>query len=423
VVPLVVLLVLLLASSLVSRRLVNGPVTPPAIVTVAGLALVVVAGQELSLDTAGLRLATEVTLSLVLFVDASRVPLRSLEQRAALPGRLLGIGLPLSISTLTGLAMLVLDLPLGPALLVGAALSATDAALARVIVESEDLPTLVRQAVNVESGLNDGLATPVVTIAIALAAGTMQGTQDVVNEFVAPVGGAIVLGIAIGAAAGVAVRAARRRDLVDEVFAQLAIVAVVGLVVAAAIATGAITFVAAFLAGSAFRQVCGPTADEVTAYTEDSARLLTIAAFFAFGMTLLPDGLAVLTARDWVVVVAALTVGRMVPVMIALVGTGLRWPTTAFIGWFGPRGLATVLFTLLAVEEAEAGLPDRALAVLATTVLASLVLHGATAGWLTGRYVAWLDARRAESDHGASMPEVAMADDDGHQVEVTRTRS
>ncbi len=420
-VPVVVLLALVLASSLVSRRLVNGPVTPPAIATVAGLALVLLGGPELSLDAAGLRLATEVTLSLVLFVDASRVPLRSLRHRSGLPRRLLGIGLPLSIATLTGLAILVLDLPIGPALLVGAALSATDAALARVIVESEDLPAVVREAVNVESGLNDGFATPVVTIAIAMSAGQMQDAQGVANAFLVPLGTAIVLGIAIGAVAGLLLRAARRRDLVDEVFAQLAIVALVGLVVAAAIATGAVTFVAAFLAGSAFRQACGSTADEVTAYTEDSARLLTIAAFFAFGMTLLPDGLAVLTGRDLVVVVAALTVGRMVPVVVALAGTGLRWPTTTFIGWFGPRGLATVLFVLLAVEEAGGDLPDRALAVLATTVLASLVLHGASAGWLTRRYATWLETYRSGSDGDGPVPELVMADE--HHVEVTRTRS
>ncbi len=405
-----IFIVVVLATALWSRRLVDGPVTPPTILALAGLLAATVGGVEFGVEAAGVRLATEVTLSLVLFVDATRIPLRALRKVERLPARLLGIGLPLSIALLTGLAMLLLGLALGPALLVGAALAATDAALARSIVESPALPAGIRETVNVESGLNDGLATPVVTVAIVLTASEATGSLSLLNDAMVSLLLAVVIGLAIGLVGGWGMRWASSRRQLDGVFAQLFGLALVGLVVVASMATGAITFVAAFLAGSAFGQAWGDDSAHVMEFTEDTARLLTVAAFFAFGMLLLPDALAAVTAMDLVVVALALTVARMGPVAIALAGSGMRGPSVALVGWFGPRGLATVLFALIALEELGGELPERALTVLVVTVLASLVLHGASAGPLVRRYAAWLDREVVDGP----------AVDD---VDMTRTRT
>lgn len=410
-----IFVVVVLATALWSRRLVDGPITPPTVLAVAGLVAATLGGIEVGVETAGIRLATEITLSLVLFVDATRIPLRALHKAERLPARLLGIGLPLSIALLTGLAMLLLELELGPALLVGGALAATDAALARSIVESAVLPTGIRETVNVESGLNDGLATPVVTVAIVLTASEATGSLALLNDAVVSLVVAVVIGLAVGLVGGRTLRWAASRHQLDGVFAQLFGLALVGLVVVVSTATGAITFVAAFMAGSGFGQAYGDDTAHVMEFTEDTARLLTVAAFFAFGLLLLPDALAAVTPEVVVVVALALTVGRMAPVAIGLLGTGLRWPTVALVGWFGPRGLATVLFALIALEDLGDGLPEPALTVLVLAVLASLVLHGATAGPLIRRYAAWLDRTRPDGVDGSS----PMA---GGDIEMTRTR-
>lgn len=420
-VPLVVFLVVLLATAVWSRRLVDGPITPPTILTVAGLAVAVGSGAELPVDTAGVRLATEVTLSLVLFADATRIPLPALRSAAGLPGRLLGIGLPLSIALMTGLTMLVTGMGFAPSLLVGAALSATDAALASIIVESRDLPARIRETINVESGLNDGLATPVVTIAIALVLEQSHGTSAFMESVVWPLLTAVVIGVVVGWVGGRVLRWAGDHDLLDGVFAQVGTIGLVGLVMAISQATGAIMFVAAFLAGSAFRQAHGDDTAHLVEFTEDAARLLTMAAFFAFGMVQLPQGLADMSVPSVVVAAVALTIGRMLPTTIALVDSGLRPPTVALIGWFGPRGLATVLFALLAAEELGDALPPQAVSVMAVTVMGSLVLHGATARPLTSRYVAWL--RHQHPTPGSKAPDVPIAGMTGDDVEVTRTRT
>ncbi|MBY5163512.1 cation:proton antiporter [Salsipaludibacter albus] len=409
-VPVTVFLVVLLLVALLSRRLVDGPLTPPTIMALVGLALAATGSIDVQVDTAGFRLGTEVTLSLVLFADATRIPLRALRSVERLPARLLGIGLPLSIALLTATAMLVLDLQLGPALLVGGALAATDAALARVIVTSEALPTRIRETVNVESGLNDGLATPVVTFAIALTAEEATGSASAVNEALVALGVAVVVGVVVGLLGGWALRWAAGHHRVDTVFAQLFGLALVGLVIVVCTSLGAITFVAAFLAGSAFGQAYGDDTAHVMEFSEDLARLFTLAAFFAFGLALLPDALAAVTLAEVIVVVVALTVARMLPVGIALAGSGLRPASTALVGWFGPRGLATVLFALIALEDLDGELPERAVNVMVLTVLASLVLHGASARPLTRRYARWL----RDAGPGAETPE--------DEVTMSRTR-
>lgn len=408
-------LVAVVGVGVLSRHFVDGPITPPAVMITVGLVTALLSGTT-GPATATTILVAEVTLSLVLFVDASRIAPSMLRHATALPGRLLGIGLPLSMALITGCGMLFLQLELGPALLLGAALSATDAALASIIVESDSLPRRLRQAINVESGLNDGLASPLVTIAIAIMLDTMQTFEGVVVETATLVVGSGLLGAAVGTAGGWLLRWGRQRDSVDATWAQLATLGVVGLVTALAMALGVITFVAAFVGGLAFRSQMGDAADEVSGHTEDTAQFMTAAAFFLFGL-LLPDvGLGGITIGDIAFALFALTIGRMLPVAISLIGTDDSWQTTTMIGWFGPRGLATVLFALIAIEEAGGAIPVRATWVLVLTVLSSVVAHGVTAAPLTRTYVAWLKRRSAKE------PVDPMSHPIGESIPVGRTR-
>jgi len=384
--------------AVVSRRFVDGPITPPALMIIAGGATGLAVGSS-GPERSVLILLAEVTLAIVLFSDASRVSLTSL-RHSSLPGRLLLLGLPLSMLLITSMAMLTLDLELGPALLLGAALSATDAALAGIIVKARSLPRRLRQAINVESGLNDGLATPIVTISIALMIGEADDItpQAIGGEILVLIATAALIGAVIGTLGGWLLRWGRSHDLVDEIWAQLATLTVIGLVTTVSIGLEAVTFVAAFVAGLAFRQQLGDTVDEVSSYTEDTAELLTIGAFFLFGLLLPGIGLGPVRLSDVVFALFALTIARMLPVAIAMLGTHDAWQTVAMIGWFGPRGLATALFGLIALEEAGAAVPPRAILVLALTVGASIVAHGATAAPLTRRYAAWAQRRAAATD-------------------------
>ncbi len=413
-----VFLVALIALAVVSRRFVDGPITPPAIMIAAGIATGLATGTS-GPDRGTLILLAEVTLSVVLFSDASRISPGQLRHGAALPGRLLGIGLPLSMLLITVTAMLTLDMELGPALLLGASLSATDAALAGIIVKAESLPRRLRQAINVESGLNDGLASPIVTIAIALMIGEEAGTtSDMGSEILVLVISAVLIGAVVGTVGGWLLHWGRAHDLVDPAWAQLATLGIIGVVTTVAMAAGAVTFVAAFVAGLAFRVQMGEMVDEVCDYSEDTAEFLTVGAFFLFGLLVPASQLGPVRLGDVVFALFALTIARMLPVAIAMLGTGDAWQTVAMIGWFGPRGLATALFALIALEEAGAAVPDRAVWVLVLTVLASVLAHGASAAPLTRRYAAWAQQRAAADE----LPMDPMHHPDAAQMPVGRTR-
>lgn len=399
-------LIILIVVGVSSGKLVDGPITPPAILTAGGVVIAAVVGNSAMPDEATILTLTEITLSLVLFADASRIAPMALRMRSGVPIRLLAIALPLAVMILTGVAMVVLDLGLGSALLVASALAATDAALARLVIESDQLPAVLRRSINIESGLNDGLATPVVTIAIAMIAGQMAGGAAIIEHVLAPLGLAVVIGVTAGTVGGRLLHLGRSRGAVDPTFAQVTTFAVISMAIAVSIATNAIVFVAAFVAGLAFRNACGDAAPQEAAFTEDMARLMTMAAFFLFGLVLVPTGLVEVGVADVVVVVVALTVARMVAVALSLVGSGLAWPTTAMIGWFGPRGLATVVFLFLAREELGEELPAGVVSVLVLAVVASIVLHGATARPLGNRYARWLEAHGGR-DRGDVLSELS----------------
>lgn len=405
----------LFAYALVSRRTDGWPVSMPMVLVAAGAISDATGVVSLDTEVEGVALLAEVTLAVILFGDAVRINLTALRRDAGLPGRLLLVGLPLSVALGTAItALLLTDLSLAEAALVAAILSPTDAALGAAVVSDESVPLRVRQGLNVESGLNDGMVLPAVLLFLAITTGEETTAGFWARFVLRQVGLGVVVGVAVGAVGAWLLVNALDRDWVAGIYAQLATLAVAAVAFAGSLAAGANGFIAAFVAGLAFGQVCDDeTADHLDEYTEDTGQLLAVGAFFVFGNLFVNDALDSVTIWVALCAVATLTVGRILPVFVSLTGMGAAWPTWLFIGWFGPRGLASIAFGLLLLEEESLAGADELFAVIALVVLASVMLHGATASWGARHYGRWFATMTDEELD--EMPEARM-------VEASRNR-
>lgn len=373
-----------------SRRLERADLTSPIVFVAVGLVIANVASLNPHVETETVKLVTEVTLAWVLFSDAARVGVRELRHEANVYIRLLAIALPMTVALGWLLAWgLFGEFNVWLALLVGAALAPTDAALGAAVINNPAVPGRVRGILNVESGLNDGIVTPIVLVALAGAASAEGHGGGGAVHAIAQLAIGTAIGIGTGYAGGWILRFARHRQWVEEEFLGPAVLALALLAYAASVAADGNGFVAAFAGGIAFGHVAGPAAPKQVFYVEQTADLAALLVWLTFGVVAVPlivDGswLAVLYA------VISLTVVRMLPVAAVLYGTSLGGRTAIFIGWFGPRGLASVVFALLAVEELGQR-ADSAVAVIATTVLFSVLAHGFSARPLASRYGPSLD--------------------------------
>ena len=371
----------------VSKRLARADLTAPIVFIVVGALLAwagLVDGPE---ESAALTPLVEVTLVWVLFSDAARLPLRDLRHDVGRYARLLGIGLPLTV--LLGWALSAWFWPglgLWLALFVGAALAPTDAALGVPVVTNPVVPSRIRQLITVESGLNDGIVTPVVMVAIAgtAAAAGLEGHEGAGHAVVQLVLG-VLIGGADGAIGGWLLRLARRRSLAAEDFAGIAVLALALLSYATALVLDGNGFVAAFCGGLAFGACAGRRAPEELVFLEQMGELVSVLVWLAFGAVAVPIMLERVDARMVLYAVLSLTVVRMLPVALALVGARFSRRTVLFVGWFGPRGLASLVFALLALE-ALGPVADDAVAIVTVTVLLSVLAHGLSAAPVAARY-------------------------------------
>ncbi len=386
---LLTLAIVVFGYALVSHRVERLAITGPMVMVAVGLAI----GEgglgwlDLGLETEFVSVLAEATLVLVLFSDATRIDLRRLRANVGIPARMLGFGLPLTVvvGTLAALALFD-DLRFWEAALLAAILAPTDAALGAAVVTDDRLPVRIRQSLNVESGLNDGLAVPVVTVMLALAAAEEEGDTAEWIEFIArQIGFGLVIGIAAGSVGGLLLDGFVSRGWVDGALRQISTLAIAVAAFAGAEQIEGNGFVAAFVAGLAFGAVARAHCPHVQDFVEDEGELLTLLTFLVFGAVIAGPRLDELTWQIAVYTVLSLTVVRMVPVAASLLGAGLRHETVAFFGWFGPRGLASVVFGILVVEEVDLTGGDEIFLVMAWTVLASVFLHGVTARpWAAG---------------------------------------
>ncbi len=383
-----------LGVAFVSRRLSGTPITPAMVFVAIGVLAGPLVLDDINTPAQGhtVRTLAEATLAVVLFSDAARINLRALRHQASVPLRLLGIGLPLTIVFGSLLALALFGtLSLSEALILGVVLAPTDAGLGQAVVTDPRLPETVRQSLNVESGLNDGVCVPLLLIALAAASGSSAHARTVVAE---EIGWGIAVGVAVGVVCAVLTNLARRRDLIQGAWLQVIPVAAAGLAFGTADALGGSGFIAAFVAGMLFGNVLHGDTGEVTIFAEETGALLDGVTFLIFGAVLLGP---TLEHASWQMVLYAalsLTVVRMAPVALALLGTHARAPTVALLGWFGPRGLASIVFAVI-VQDSELA---NAGPIIATTYLAvgmSVLVHGLSAAPSVDRYVRWYAQRSA----------------------------
>lgn len=359
----------------------------------------------------GVEQLTELTLAVLLFADASTLSLRDVRQDVGLPARLLGIGLPLTIAAGAVLALLMFPREGWPfALLLGALLAPTDAALGLWIFNNPQVPVRIRRALNVESGLNDGLATPFVTLFLALAT-VGRGRERA--AFLATVFGEMALAVLAAAVAGLVggwlLRRARAHGWTTPGTDPIAVLGVALAAYFGALALGGNGFVASFLGGLLFAAMTRGELAAPTEFTESVGAFLSLLVWGVFGAVLV--GPALQHAADWrplLYALLSLTVVRMLPTAVALAGTGLRPDTVALMGWFGPRGLASVVFTLLAYvafEQVGRG-PELLVDVATWTILLSVVAHGLTAQPLGAWYARRLQAASEPLPELAPLPEL-----------------
>jgi NhaP-type Na+/H+ or K+/H+ antiporter len=392
------LAVILLGFAAISGRIEGTWLTAPIVFTVAGLVVGVDALDlvDPSADGAGVKTLAEATLTVVLFSDASRINLKALRRTVGTPVRLLGIGLPLTIvAGLVAAVALLRDLAWPEALLLAIILAPTDAALGQTVVTSPRLPARVRQSLNVESGLNDGICVPLFVIALAVAQAEEGaiGNGRAAEVVLEKIGYGVLCGVLAGAAAAAVVVYAGGRRYVSVPWLQVIPLAGALLAFGLAEAIGGSGFIAAFVGGIVFGGLRQHRGGDVSYLMEQASAVLAALTFVVFGAVLLGPAVRDLTWQIALYAVLSLTLVRMVPVALAMLGTGAQRPTVAFLGWFGPRGAASIVFALLLLEEG--GLPGEAL-ILTTvfvTVGLSVLAHGATAAPLADRYADWLGAQ------------------------------
>jgi sodium/hydrogen antiporter len=381
---------LVFAWGALSARLERFDMTAPIVFTAAGVVLTHGPLAVLAVTPSShlVKTLAEVTLVLVLFSDASRVGLHNLRADLGVCLRLLGIGLPLTIGLGTLLASVLPGITnLWLALLTGAALAPTDAALGAAVMVNPAVPARIRRLINVESGLNDGIATPFVLVAIA---GAGAGAAGHAADHAAAVAAAelalgVLTGIAVGGGGGWLVSVCRRRGWVAQGFAGAAVLGLALCSYATALAVHGNGFIAAFSGGLAFAAAAGPVV-RLVPFVEEAGTLLSLLVWLLFGMVAVAPALAGLTWQTAVYAAASLTVIRMLPVMVCLLGAGLGRPAVLFVGWFGPRGLASVIFGLLALEELPGPTATPVVNVINFTVMLSVLAHGLSAGPLAARY-------------------------------------
>jgi NhaP-type Na+/H+ or K+/H+ antiporter len=383
---LAILAVVVLAYTLVAARLDRFSISAPIVLVTAG-ALLGPAGLhavEAPATSVPVQVLAELTLAILLFTDASTIGLREAGRIAWLPDRLLGIGLLLTI--LAGALVGWLFFPalgLGFALLLASILAPTDAALSLPLLLDRAIPVRVRRAINIESGLNDGIATPFVTLFLAVViAEETTGEQHWLIVAGLEIAIALAVAAVVGGLGGWLVANARRHGWASLDSESLGLLAMALLAYAGATALDGNGFVAAFAAGVAFRTVTAGSEPSVE-FAESVGVAASYVVWLVFGVAL--AGPVVAAGVDPVVLLYAilsLTVVRMGPVALALLGTGLRRDTVTLIGWFGPRGMASVVFLLIAFDQmgpAHAA-SETLFRVVTWTILLSVLAHGLSAG-------------------------------------------
>jgi len=400
IVALITIAVILILYGAVCKPLGARGITSAMTFTAAGLCVGTSALKlvNIHLESIAAERFCELALVFLLFSDSTRIDLAGLRRHLGWPSRLLLIGLPLTIVAGLGAGLLVFPgIALASAFVLSTMVCATDAALGQRVVSDKSVPARVRQALDVESGLNDGLAVPFFLVAVDLSLAKLATgvTAAVLRNVAEQIGWGLAAGLGAGALAGLLLRLADDRGWLEGQWRQILPLLAALLAYLVALRLGGSGFIAAFTGGMTFGHLSRRHDLPVTSLNEDVGGTLAAATWVGFGALVVG---MLLPQVNWQVVgyaALSLTLVRMVPVAIAMLGTGARLATVAFMGWFGPRGLASIVFALIALDE---GIPDQRvlLTTVMMTILLSVFLHGLSSVPLVAAYSRWYAAHTAK---------------------------
>ena len=380
--------------STVAAGLERTPVSGPVIFIAAGLLFgpMGIGWINGDLSNDNLRVLADLTLALVLFIDAANANLGILKVHRGIPQRMLLIGLPGVILLGAALAWLLFgELTFYEVAILAVILAATDAALGKAVITNKAVPTRVREGLNLESGLNDGICVPILFVFIALAEGGSAaeegGTALALRLFVQEIGIGLAVGLGMAALGAWVMRVGKERGWISPIWAQVPVIALaIGSFTVAQSLHGS-GYIAAFTGGLLFGRLAGKATHKLVFAAEGIAELLAMLTWFAFGAAVLGDTFKFFSWQVVAYAVLSLTVIRMLPIVLSLSGTGERTETKLFMGWFGPRGLASIVFLIIVWNK---GLPGAGLlaAVVVCTVFLSALAHGISANPLSRAFSA-----------------------------------
>jgi len=313
----------------------------------------------------------DIALFTVLFTDGQRASVPALREGWRLSGRALGLGMPLAMIGIAIPAHYLVNLDWPTAFLLGAILSPTDPVFASALVGRADVPLRLRRLLNVESGLNDGLALPFVLIFLAMAKHENSHIGTVLLE--------LVLGLAIGIGVAALVALAWRAKILtaEPRLQPLGPVAIAVVVYAVCHLTHANPYLAAFAAGSTLATLDHVAAESFEPFGDLLSELTKFAALLVFGTLITPDRLSHLGWQGWLLAVVAIVLVRPASMLISLLRTPMPRSERLTAAWFGPKGFASVVYGLLVLQ---AGLPNGELLfdLIAVTIAMSIILHSST---------------------------------------------
>ena len=388
--------------SIVATRLEKTPISGAVVYLFSGLILgpIGLGIVELSIDGEVLKMLAEFTLALVLFTDSASSDLRALRKVQRVPVRLLLIGLPLTIVAGFVTGYLLFDgLAIVEIALLATMLAPTDAALGQAVVSNESVPSTVRASLNVESGLNDGICVPVLLIFLAIATGTAQGEEAaglIVKLPLQQIGIGVAVGVLMAFVASYTMKWSADRGWIAGAWVQVPIVAIAMLCFALSQWLGGSGFIGSFVGGLVFGGLKkSEVKEKVLNGAEGVGNVLSLLTWFTFGAVVFGQSLSNLTLPVFLYAVLSLTIVRMLPVFLCLIGVKFRLDSKLFIGWFGPRGLASIVFVVMVINAKLPG-TDTLSAVVATTVALSIIAHGISAVPLATNFGKRVAARGGE---------------------------
>ncbi len=367
-------------SKLLLRFNISGPMIFAGIgVLLSSLGLDVI--KDASPDAEIVQIIAELALIIVLFSDASAINLKKLRQEWTIPARLLFIGLPLTIVFAAFMAKLIFpDEAFMYLLLMSLILAPTDAALGKAVVTDKKVPEKIRSSINVESGLNDGIVFPMlITVAAIISAG-QAGDSSWLSYVAQQIIFGAVIGASIGYLAAMVSKKAIEKNFIESGYKNLMPIALAIMAYYLSDHFGGNGFIAAFFTGLFLGNYNENIRKNIEDFAESEGELLILISFVIFGFVFIPATIEFWDFKVFLFAALSLTVLRMIPVAISLIGTKFDLATVLFIGWFGPRGIASVLYVLIVVNSLHSIKGHEVIySVITVTVLFSIILHGLTA--------------------------------------------